>query len=223
MPRREFEAADALRFLNGGPVALVTTSWRAASDVMPAIWHTPLSRTPPLIGVAVHPSRHTHDMITYSEQFALNFPARDLLNYAHYFGAVSGDNVGKLELARLATFRASKIDVPLIESCIAWIELGLEDTYRVGDHSLFIGRVLVVHAEEEAYDTTWRVEDPGYKPLHYLGSDRYAVLDRRLTAELRTTEEGAIDLAESKEEKEQRAEREALEREQRQREGDPDA
>lgn len=218
--RRTLEATDALRLLNGGPVALVTTRWRDQTDVMPAIWTSPLSRTPPLVGVAVNPARHTHDMIRFSEEFALNFPAQDLLNHTHYFGAVSGRDVNKLELAKLPTFRAAKVSAPLIEGCLAWVECGLEDALRVGDHTLFVGRVLVVQAEGEAFDETWLVEDPQFRPLHYLGLDRYAVLGHRLKAELRTTEEGAIELAESPEERERREEEEARERERRQREGE---
>src|SRR2546425_1976861 len=124
---------------------------------MPAIWPAPLSRTPPLVGVAVNASRHTHDMIRFAEQFALNFPARDLLDHTHYFGAVSGADVGKLELAKLPTFKATKIDAPLIDNCIAHVECAVEDALRVGDHTLFVGRVLAVQAETQAFDETWLV------------------------------------------------------------------
>jgi flavin reductase (DIM6/NTAB) family NADH-FMN oxidoreductase RutF len=217
--RRTIEPTDALRLLNGGPVALVTTRFRNETNVMPAIWTISLSRRPPLIGVAVNPSRHTHDMLRFAEEFALNFPGRDLLNHTHYFGAVSGENVCKLELAKLPTFRASKIGAPLIEDCLAHVECSLEDALRLGDHTLFVGRVLVVQAEPEAFDETWLNEDRDSRPLHYLGADRYAVLGDRLTPELRTSEEGAVELAESQEERERREEEEALERERRQREG----
>lgn len=159
-------------------------------------------------------------MIRFSEEFALNFPAQDLLNHTHYFGAVSGRDVSKLELAKLPTFRAAKISAPLIEGCLAWVECGLEDALRIGDHTLFVGRVLVVQAEGEAFDETWLVGDPQFRPLHYLGLDRYAILGQRLKAELRTTEEGAIELAETPEERERREEEEARERERRQREGE---
>jgi len=64
------------------------------------------------------------------------------------------------------------------------------------------------------------MEEPEYRPLHYLGIDRYAVLGERLTAELRTTEEGAIELAESPEERERREEEEAKEAERHRREGE---
>jgi len=219
MPRT-LEPQDALRLLNGGPVALVTTRYRKDSDVMPAVWMTQLSRTPPLIGLAVNPARHSHDMIRYSEQFALNFPARDMLNHAHYFGMVSGREVNKLELAKLGTFRASKVDAPLIEGCVAWIECGVDDSFRFGDHTLFVGRVLVVQVEPEAFDETWTLGDPDYRPLHYLGGDQYATLGQRMTAQLRTSDEGAIELAESQDERERREEEEAKERERRQREGE---
>ena len=195
--RRNLEPTDALRLLGGGPVALVTTRFRDQTDVMPAIWTMPLSHRPPLIGVAVNPSRHTHDMIRFSEEFALNFPARDLLDHTHYFGAVSGRDVTKLELAKLPTFRAS-----------------------IGDHTLFVGRVLVVQAEPEAFAETWLLEDPEYRPLHYLGLDRYGVLGERMVAELRTSDEGTIELAETPEERERREEEEAKDAERRRREGE---
>jgi len=216
--RRTLDLQDALRLLVGGPVVLVTTRWRDQTDVMPAIWTAPLSRTPPLIGVAVHPSRHTSDMIRFSEEFALNFPGRELMNHTHYFGVVSGRDVAKLELAKLPTFKATKVSAPLIEGCLAYIECGLEDTLRIGDHTLFVGRVLTVQAEAEAFDETWLVDNPAYRPLHYLGTDRYAILGERLQAQLRTTEEGTIELAETTEEREQREEEEARQRERRQRE-----
>jgi flavin reductase (DIM6/NTAB) family NADH-FMN oxidoreductase RutF len=219
MTRRNLDLIDSLRLLNGGPVALVTTRWRDKSDVMPAIWHTPLSRTPPLIGVVIHPARHTHDMVKFSEEFALNFPARSLLGHSHYFGTVSGQDVGKLELSKLATFPALKVSAPLLEDCLAWLECGLEDTHRIGDHTLFIGRVVAVQAEGEAFDETWLTGDPDQRPLHYLGFDRYATLGEQMIAELRTTEEGAIDLDESEEERERREEEEAKESERREREG----
>jgi flavin reductase (DIM6/NTAB) family NADH-FMN oxidoreductase RutF len=217
--RRSLDPIDSMRLLGGGPVVLVTTRHRDQADVMPVIWHTPLSRSPALIGIVVHAGRHTHDMIRFSEEFALNFPARDLLNHTQYFGMVSGDNVTKLELTKLPTFAATKIEVPLIEGCVAWIECSLVDTFPIGDHTLFVGQVLAVQAEEESFEETWKLGDNAYKPLHYLGLDRYAILGETLQAELRTDEEGTIDLGDTAEQRERHEEADAREQERRQREG----
>jgi flavin reductase (DIM6/NTAB) family NADH-FMN oxidoreductase RutF len=165
-----------------GPLFFVTTKWRAAREVMPAAWTTPLSAVPPLVGVCVHPTRHTHDMIRFSEEFALNIPSPRLLNHAAYYGSVSGRDVDKLDLSKIPTFKARKVEAPLLEGCVGYIECGLEDALRLGDHTLFVGRVLAVTAEVEAYNETWLLNDPDERPLHYLGGFSYAALERRLEA-----------------------------------------
>jgi flavin reductase (DIM6/NTAB) family NADH-FMN oxidoreductase RutF len=160
----------------------------------------PLSIDPPFVGVAIHPSRHTHDMIRFSEEFALNIPSRRLLNHTQYFGVISGREIQKIEAAKIPTFRARKVDAPLLEGCVGYIECGLEDALRLGDHTLFVGRVVAVSAEKDAFDDTWLLEDDDDKPLHYLGLDYYAIMGNRLQAKLRTTEAGGIHIEEEAEE-----------------------
>ncbi len=184
--RRSVEVTDARRLIAGGPIVLVTTSWRGNDNVMPAAYVMPLSFEPPLIGLAVHPSRHTHDMITYSEEFALNVPGRELLHHCQYLGSVSGVQLNKLELTRLPTFKARKVSAPLLEGCVAYVECGLEDAYRLGDHTLFVGKVVAAQAEEGAFGETWLLEDDDLKPLHYVGLNYYALLGERLAARIPT-------------------------------------
>jgi flavin reductase (DIM6/NTAB) family NADH-FMN oxidoreductase RutF len=179
--RRTLSEHDARRLLVAGPVVLLTTKWRGNQDVMPIAWSMPVSAEPPLVGVCVHPARHSHDMIRYSEEFALNFPGPELLNHVAYYGSVSGRDVDKLDLTKLPTITARKIEAPLLEGCVASIECGVEDAIRIGDHTLFVGRVLAVAAEDDAFDETWLLQDEA-RPLHYLGGLYYATLHERLEA-----------------------------------------
>mgnify|MGYP001615161371 CR=1 FL=1 len=222
--RHSLEEGDARRLLGGGPVTLVTTSWRGDWNAMPAIFVTPLSIDPPLVGVAVHPARHTHDMITFSEEFALNIPSLELLHHVQYLGSVSGKELNKLELTRLPTFRARRVEAPLLEGCLGWIECGVHDAFRVGDHTLFVGKVVAVSAEKEAFSETWLLDDPEQKPLHYLGVNYYALLGERLTARIpqsadikRDVEAGAAVLGDEEEARRRREEGE--ERDERERRG----
>ncbi|MFQ5880530.1 MAG: flavin reductase family protein, partial [Dehalococcoidia bacterium] len=146
--------------------------------------------------------RHTHDMIRFSEEFALNIPSRRLLNHTQYFGVVSGREIQKVEAAKIPTFRGRKVEAPLLEGCVGYIECGLEDVLRFGDHNLFVGRVVAVSAEKEAFGETWLLEDDDDKPLHYLGLDYYAILSERTQAHLRTTEAGGLRVEEGEEEEE---------------------
>jgi flavin reductase (DIM6/NTAB) family NADH-FMN oxidoreductase RutF len=181
--RRNLTEHDARRLLVAGPVVLLTTKWRGNVDVMPVAWSMPVSANPPLIAVCVHPSRHTHDMIRYSEEFALNFPAPELLNHVAYFGSVTGRDVDKLDVTKLPTITARKIEAPLLEGCVAYIECGVEDAIRLGDHTVFVGRVAAVSADDEAFNETWLLGEPEARPLHYLGGNSYATLGTRLEAQ----------------------------------------
>jgi flavin reductase (DIM6/NTAB) family NADH-FMN oxidoreductase RutF len=205
---------DARRLLAGAPVVLVTTRWHGVANVMPVAWNMPLSHDPPLVGIAVHPSRHTYDMLRLSEEFALNVPSRRLMNHVQYLGTVSGRDVQKIEMAKLPTFKAQRVDVPLLEGCLAYIECSVEEVLRLGDHHLFVGKVLAAQAEGEAFEEAWLLEDDDYKPLHYLGSELYAILGERRQAQLRASEEGSVELEETAEERERRQEEEAHRQEQ---------
>jgi flavin reductase (DIM6/NTAB) family NADH-FMN oxidoreductase RutF len=211
--RHTIDETDARRLLGGSPVALVSTAWRGNHNVMPAVFVTPLSIDPPLIGVAVHPARHTHDMIKFSEEFALNIPTRELLHHVQYLGSVTGAELDKLELTRLPTIRARKVDAPLLEGCVGWIECGVHDAYPIGDHTLFIGKVVAASAEKDAFDDTWLLNDADEKPLHYLGVNYYAILGDRLEARIpqasdikRDVEAGEAELGEPGDAERQREE-----------------
>src|SRR5581483_1453116 len=221
--RHSVDPMDARRLLGGGPVVIITTAWHGGQDAMPCAFVTPLSIDPPLVGVAVHPARHTHDMIKFSEEFALNIPTRQLLHHVQYLGSTSGAELNKLELTRLPTFRARKVDAPLLEGCVGWIECGVDDAYRIGDHTLFVGKVVAAQADKDAFDSgTWLLADPEERPLHYLGVNYYPVLGERLEARIpapadikRDVEAGAAQLEDEREVAERReraaeqAEREA--------------
>lgn len=207
--RRVLSEYDARRLLAGAPVVLVTTRWHGVANVMPVAWNMPLSHDPPLVGIAVHPSRHTYDMLRFSEEFALNVPSRRLMNHVQYLGTVSGRDVQKIEVAKLPTFKGQHVDAPLLEGCLAYVECSVAEVLRLGDHHLFVGKVLAVQADSEAFEEAWLLEDDDLKPLHYLGGELYAVLGERRQAQLRTGEEGTVELEETAEERERREEAEA--------------
>ncbi len=175
--KEEIPTWRASRLLTAGPVVLVTAKYRDRTNIMPAVWVSPLSQYPPLIGVAVHPSRYTHDLIRRSGQFALNIPPRPLAEAVHKTGQLSGnDDADKWPLGPFTMAEPKQTEVPLIEECLAWIECGVIESFNVGDHTLFVGEILVARVEKAAFDETWLLPDEELKPVHALGGDRYAVL-----------------------------------------------
>lgn len=217
--RRMCDPTDARRMLNPGPVAIVTTSWRGMANAAPIAWCAPLSMEPPMVGIVVHPHRHTADMIRFSEAFAINIPGPRLLKQTAFLGSLTGLNNNKLEASGLELFNPLLIDAPLIEGCLAWIECTLQDVIRIGDHTLFVGNVARVQADDDAYAQQWLLREPDYSPLTFIGGRRYAVIGEPLDAEFQVDVNGGL-VIETVEERERREEAEALERERRTAEGE---
>ena len=219
MNRRLYHPTDARRILNPGTVAIITTNWRGETNAAPVAWTAPLSMEPPFVGCVIHPGRHTADMIRFSEEFALNIPGPRLLKETAFLGSYSGKDENKIEAAQLETFKSFKIEAPLLEHCLAWVECGLRDVIPIGDHTLFVGEVLQVQAIEEAYAENWQLKDHSLKPLSFLGGSIYAQVDNLQNVEFETDEHGVL-ISENAEERERREENEALEHDARLKEGD---
>jgi flavin reductase (DIM6/NTAB) family NADH-FMN oxidoreductase RutF len=182
-------AVEANRLLEPGPVSLVTSVHRSTENVMTAAWVMPISFNPPLIAIAIHPSRLTHENISYSEFFALNVPTAELLNPVHLCGIESGREADKFQRCGLTPVDALTIEAPLIDECVANIECGVIDRVAFGDHDLFIGEPLAVAALDEAFDGRWRIEVDAGQILHHLRADYYATLTKGYQARYGEEEE----------------------------------
>ena len=184
MSKRILEPGMAVRLLEPGPLALLTSRYRSAENVMTQSWMMPVSLDPAVIGVAIHPTRLTHEHVGHSEFFGLSIPTADLLAAVHRCGIESGRDGDKFTRAGIMPVDALEIDAPLIEECVAHIECGVIERMSFGDHDLFIGEVLAVQAEEEAFRERWLVEVDAGRLLHHLRADHYAALSRPYRARL---------------------------------------
>lgn len=169
---------DALRMFAPGPLALVTTLYQDQPNVMTAAWMQPISLSPTLIAVAVQPSRLTHEFMTRSEVFAINFPTIDLLTAVHLTGMISGRDQDKFEASGLTPEPGVATEAPLIAECVAHIECNVRDRVTIGDHDLFIATPMRVTADEESFNGVWITEVDAGRVLHHLGADGYAALGK---------------------------------------------
>jgi flavin reductase (DIM6/NTAB) family NADH-FMN oxidoreductase RutF len=156
---------------------------------MTVAWMMPVSLDPPVLAVAIHPGRMTHEYVSKSEHFALNFPNGELLSAVHACGMRSGRDGDKFAAAGLTPVDATQLELPLIGECVAHIECGVINRASFGDHDLFIAQPLAVLALDEAFTERWLVESDAGQILHHLRADYYATLSRPYQARLDEDEE----------------------------------
>lgn len=172
------DLVSTARLLQPGPVGLLTSQFRADTNVMAVAWMMTVSFDPPRIAVAIHPDRLSHEYVSRSEFFALNIPNMDLLAAVHRCGIESGREGDKFISAGLTPVDAYVLDLPLIDECVAHIECGVVERAAFGDHDLFIGEPVAVVALDEAFQERWLVDGDAGRLIHHLRADYYAGLSR---------------------------------------------
>ena len=109
-------------------------------------------RRPVIVGISIAKQRYSHALISASHEFVLNLPTAGMLEQVDQCGSCSGRDVDKFALTSLTPLRAEKVRAPLIEECPVNLECGVLTVQEVGDHDLFIGKVLVQHADQDVLD-----------------------------------------------------------------------
>ena len=132
--------------------ALVTVMDKEKQNIITLAWHSPLSFKPPLYGISIDSKRHSHNLIMDSKEFVVNFAPFSIVDKLHYCGRHSGRNVDKFRETGLTPMPAEKVNAPLIKECYSHLECRLAETKKCGDHTLFVGEVVNVAADENAFD-----------------------------------------------------------------------
>lgn len=176
--KKSLERHLAFRLLAHGPVLLLTSQYQRQPNVMTLAWSTTLSSSEGLIGVAVAPTRLSHEFISKTDEFALNVPHVDLLSKVWYCGTHSGREVDKWEAAPLTPAESTTIETPLINEALAWLECTVVNRLTVGDHTLFIAQIVAAQVEEAAFSDTWRPDEEAGHTLHHLGGNLFTSAER---------------------------------------------
>jgi flavin reductase (DIM6/NTAB) family NADH-FMN oxidoreductase RutF len=143
--KQDFPVADIRKFLEPGPIVLVSSRWKHADNIMTMGWHTVMEFSPSLIGCMITSENHSYEMIRKSGECVINIPTVDLLDKVIGIGNTSGSNTNKFEKFELTAAAADKVNVPLIKECYANFECRVTDTQLLSKYNFFIFEVVKAH------------------------------------------------------------------------------
>lgn len=166
MKKRDHPVDDVRRFLEPGPVVLVSSAWKGTTDIMTMGWHMVMGDAPSLIGCFIWDQNHSFELIRKSRECVINVPAIDLAETVVKIGNTSGADVDKFARFRLTAVPGRRVKAPLIDECHANFECRLVDSSLINRYSLFVFEVLQGHA---------RVTPKFPKTLHYRGDGLFMV------------------------------------------------
>jgi flavin reductase (DIM6/NTAB) family NADH-FMN oxidoreductase RutF len=170
--KRDFQVDKVRRFLEPGPVVLVSSAYRGERNIMTMGWHMMMEYT--LIGCFIWDQNHSCELIRRSKECVINVPTLDMINTVIDIGnrhASSRDKIDKFQRFGLTPMKGTKVNAPLIEECFANFECKLIDSSLIKKYSHFVFEVVKAHV----------ATSPRYpKTVHYRGDGVFMVAGRSL-------------------------------------------
>lgn len=169
--RRHFQKADlpvaqVRRYLEPGPVVLVSSAWNDRRSIMTMGWHTVMEFTPSLVGCVISSANHSFELVRRSGECVINLPTTALIDEVVGIGNTSGAEIDKFDHFGLTAEPAQQVQAPLIRECYANFECRLVDDSLVDRYNFFIWEVVRAQA----------AVSPKYpQTLHYTGDGVFMV------------------------------------------------
>lgn len=152
------ELTQAFRLLNHGPTVLITAAFQGKANIMAAAWNMPLDFNPAKVAIVIDRKTYTRELMEGSGTFAINVPCRAQAGIVSQVGSSSGRELlgqnpdNKFSALDLSTFSASKIEAPLLEGCVAWLECRLiNEPHMQESYDLFIADIVAAHADSRVF------------------------------------------------------------------------
>ncbi|RYZ60612.1 MAG: flavin reductase family protein [Proteobacteria bacterium] len=154
------------RFLEPGPIVLVSSEWKNKRNIMTVGWHTVMGFSPSLIGCYIWNENRSFEAIRKSRECVFNIPTIDLMKETIAIGNSEGEDIDKFEAYGLTPLKGKKIKAPLIKECYANFECKLYETKMIKSYNFFVFEV--VHAVAA---TTPKFP----KTFHYRGDGQFMI------------------------------------------------
>jgi flavin reductase (DIM6/NTAB) family NADH-FMN oxidoreductase RutF len=158
--KSDFPVSGIRRFLEPGPIVLVSSRWKGRNNIMTMGWHTVIEFTPSLVGCVIARGNHSFEMIRRSGECVINLPTQPLTDTVVQIGNSSGADIDKFAQYGLTAIDAERVKAPLIGECHASFECRIHDRSLVGKYDFFILEVVKAHAAKSPRHP---------KTIHYTG------------------------------------------------------
>lgn len=142
---------------------------RRRENLITLAWAGIACGEPPMVSIAVRPTRFSHALIASSGEFVVNVPSAAMCRAVDLCGNVSGRDTDKFALAGLTPAPAKAVKAPIVAEAPVSLECRVRHTYHAGSHDLFVGEIVAVQADEAVVGGNGKIDVSLVDPLCYGG------------------------------------------------------
>lgn len=150
------------------PVLLVGTyDKEGKANMMTAAWGGICCSQPPCVAVSLREATHSYSAIVERKAFTIGIPTESQIREADYMGIVSGRKVDKFAETGFSAVKSSLVDAPYADEVPFVLECRLFKTIELGLHTLFVGEIMDVKADETVLAQDGLPDIAKVKPVIY--------------------------------------------------------
>jgi flavin reductase (DIM6/NTAB) family NADH-FMN oxidoreductase RutF len=164
--KTDFPVSNVRRFLEPGPIVLVSSAHKGKTNIMTMGWHMVMEFQPSLVGCVISSANHSFEMIRKSRQCVINIPTEEIAATVVKIGNSSGRDIDKFDAFGLTAAPGTHVRAPLIAECYASFECLLADAHQVKKYNLFVFEVVKAHVATAP-------KHP--KTIHYRGDGEFMI------------------------------------------------
>ena len=144
-------------------------------NIITLVWAGMLCSSPPMLSVAIRPTRHSHRLVNAAREFVVNVPSAAQLELVDLAGVWSGAEHDKFEELGLTATPASLVAAPLIEECPINIECVVRHQLALGAHDLYLAEIVAVQYDEDVLDAHGRVQTKKLSPIAHMEGEYWSL------------------------------------------------
>jgi flavin reductase (DIM6/NTAB) family NADH-FMN oxidoreductase RutF len=136
-------------------------------NIMNVAWGGICCSRPPCVNISLRKATYTYDCVMNRKAFTVNIPSIEHMREADYAGIYTGREENKFETLGLTAIKGELVDAPLVEEFPLALECEVVHTADLGLHTLFVGEIKDVKADESVLDADGKPDVEKVAPFLY--------------------------------------------------------
>jgi len=151
-----------------------------APNLMTVAWGGICCSKPPAVSISLRQATYTYAGLVKHGAFTANIPSTRHVEVADPVGVTSGRDGDRFKAAGLTVVASDLVDAPYVKEFPLNLECRLVDSLKLGLHTLFVGEIADVKADEDVLGSDGYQSVAGVQPFTFVVADEsyYALGDR---------------------------------------------
>ena len=141
-------------------------------DAMVVAWGGICCSKPPCVAISIREATYTYGNIMARKAFTISIPSEKFIQEADYFGIVSGRTEDKFAATKLTPVKSDLVDAPYVKEFPFVLECSVIQVVKIGLHTMFIGEIKDVKADQSVLGKTGAPDIEKIKPIIFDPANR---------------------------------------------------